>query len=168
MITVCCRFARSFNTMASREPVAVQAVLPCTVQALRSGRGGKDRVWFTPCIDGLEPEIHELWTFSKDGTREVHPFARIMISDDFTRETFHTDFVSVKGHRVAFLGQISVNGSVEWLDVPRPFCGTGVTTSAWTENLYINPRRIMDSPARSPDNPFNLRAVARCACDDLL
>ena len=81
---------------------------------------------------------------------------------------FHTDFVSAKGRRVAFLGWIYVNGSVEWLDVPRPFCETGVATAAWTENLYVNPWIMTDSPARSPDNPFNLRTVARCACDDIL
>ena len=81
---------------------------------------------------------------------------------------FHIDFVSVKGCRVAFLGQRSVNGSFEWLDVPRPFFETGVATVAWTENLYVNPCRMTDSPARSPYNTFNLRAVTRSARDNLL
>ena len=36
--------------------------------------------------------MYELWTFAEDGTSEVHPFARVQISDDFTGETFHTHF----------------------------------------------------------------------------
>ena len=65
---------------------------PRAAQSFRSGRGNKDGVWFTRCVDGQEPKIHEPWTFAEDGTREVHPFARIKISTNFTRETFHTDF----------------------------------------------------------------------------
>ena len=66
------------------------------------------------------------------------------------------------------MGRRSVNGSVQWLDVPRPFCKTGVATVAWTENLYVNPWCSVDSSAMSPDNPINLRAVARRVRDDLL
>ena len=73
-----------------------------------------------------------------------------------------------KGRQVAFLGQRSVNGSVEWLDVPQPFCDTGVATAAWTENLYVDPWIMRDIPAGIPDNPFNLRAVARRSCDNIL
>ena len=139
--------------MARRKPVAVQAFPPRTVQSFRSGRGGKNGVWFTRCVDGREPEIHELWTFAKDRTREVHPFAWIKIIDDFTGETFHTDFLSVKGCRVDLLYQISVNGSVERLDVPRPFFDTEVATAAWTENFYVDPWIIMDSPPHSDRSP---------------
>ena len=39
---------------------------------------------------------------------------------------------------------------------------------ACTENIYVNHWRMTDSPARSLENPFNLRAVARRAFDDLL
>ena len=39
---------------------------------------------------------------------------------------------------------------------------------AWTENLYVNPWIMTDSSARIPDNPFNLRAVARRVRDNLL
>ena len=66
------------------------------------------------------------------------------------------------------MGQRSVNGSFEWLDVPRPFFETGVATVAWTENLYVNPLRMTGRPTRCPEKNFNLRAVARRACDDLL
>ena len=119
------------------------------------------------CVDGQETKIYELWNFAKDGTHKFHPFARIKISDDFTRETFHTNFVSVKGRRVALLGQRSVNESVEWIDVPQPFCDTGLATAAWAENLYVDPWIMTDSPARSPYNPFNLRASGCRARDDI-
>ena len=46
--------------MARRESVSIQAAPPRTVQDFRSGRGGKDGVWFTHCVDGREPKIHEL------------------------------------------------------------------------------------------------------------
>ena len=58
--------------------------------------------------------------------------------------------------------------SVQWLDVYRPFCEPGVATAAWTENLYVNPWCSVDSPARIPENPINLRAVARRIRDYLL
>ena len=67
MITVCFCLANSFqNTMARREPVAVQDPLRI-VQYFRSGRGGEYGVWFTRCIDRRDPKIHELWTFAEDG-----------------------------------------------------------------------------------------------------
>ena len=130
MITVCFRLAHSFKTMDRHEPVAAEAAPLRTIKYLRSGRGGKDGVWFTSFVERREPKIYELWTFPKDGTREVHLFARIQISDDFTGETFHTDFVIAKGRRVALLGRRSVNRSAQWLDVPQPFCKTGVATAA--------------------------------------
>ena len=156
MITVCFCLDHYFNTMARREQVAVQAAPPCTVQFLRSVRGVEEGVWFTRCVDGREPKIYEHWNFAEDRTCEVHPFARIKISDDFIGETFHTDFVSAKGRRVTFLGRTSVNGSVEWLNVTWHCFETAVATAAWTENLYVNPWRTTDSPARIPGNPFNL------------
>ena len=101
MITVRFRLAHSFHrnlcTMVRLKPVAVQAAPSCTVQSFRYSRGGEYGVWFNRCIDRRDPKIHELWTFAEDRTREFHPFAWIKISDDFTRETFYTDFVSVKG-----------------------------------------------------------------------
>ena len=82
--------------MAIREPVSVQAAPHCTVQSLRSGRGGEDGVWFTCNVEGQEPKIYERWTFAEDGTREVHPFSWIQISDDFTGETFQTIIFNAK------------------------------------------------------------------------
>ena len=115
---------------------------PRTIQTLRSVRGGKDGVWFTRCVDRREPELYELWTFAKNGTRKVHLFARILISDDFTGETFHTNFVNAKAGQVAFLGRRSDNGRVQWLDGPRPFFETGVATAAWNKISTLTPSAL--------------------------
>ena len=168
MITVCFPLADSFKTMSRRDPAAVQVFSLCIVQSLCSGRGGKYRVWFTRCVEGREPKIYDLWTFAEDGTRKVHQFARVQISEDFTGETFHTHFSNAKAVRIPFLGRRSVNESVQWIDVPRPFFETGVATAAWTEDLYVNPLYHVYSHVMSPDNPISLRAAARRVRYDLL
>ena len=38
-------------------------------------------------------------------------------------------------------GRKSINGSVEWLGVPAPSCGTGF---AWTENIFVTNSRWGD------------------------
>ena len=99
----------------------------------------------------------------------VHPFYLVQISDNFTTETFHTHFFNEKSVQIPFLVRISANGSVQWLDVSRPFGETGVATAAWTENIYVNPWLSVNSPARTPDDdPINLRAVARHVHDNLI
>ena len=67
-------------------------ILPRPAQALRSGRGGEIDIVYIRCIDGREPEAFELWAFAEDRFREVHPFARVQISDDFTEGTFYSQF----------------------------------------------------------------------------
>ena len=53
--------------------------------------------------------------------------------------------------------------------IARPFGKTGVATAAWTENIYINPCYIVDSPVRSSDgDPIDLGAVACSVRDDIL
>ena len=67
------------------------------------------------------------------------------------------------------MGRISVNESVQWLDVSQTFGKTGVATADWTENMYNNPRLIVDSPVRSSDgDPIDLGTVACRVRDDLL
>ena len=43
-----------------------------------SGSGDKDGLEFIRCVDGRDPQIHEVWSFGEDGvTREVHLTARV-------------------------------------------------------------------------------------------
>ena len=64
------------------------------------------------------------------------------------------------------MGCRSVNGSVQWLDVTRPFGETGIVTEAWTENTFVyswvtNPTVIPNRPIKRRTNlhsvPINLR-----------
>ena len=83
--------------------------------------GGEVDVMYTRCIESQEPEVFEPWDFAEDGIREVHPYARVQIIDDFIGETFYTHFFNAREVRIPFLGRRSVNVSVKWLDVPHSF-----------------------------------------------
>ena len=84
--------------------------------------------------EGESPKSKKFEGFAKDGiTCEVHPFARIDVVN-FSGDCFHTAYATEIGRRVFIYGWKSINGSVEWLVVPAPSCGTGV---AWTENIFV-------------------------------
>ena len=177
MSTVCCCFAHSLKIMRILQPSCFEVVPPLTIQRLSYFRGGEGDVWFTRCIEGREPEIYGLWTFADDGIHEVHLYVWVKISDKFIGETFHTHFSNAWEVQIPFLGRRSVNGSVQWLDVPQPFGETGIATAAWTENIYVNlwganPTRIPNVPinrrATFTNVPIYLRAVARRSREKLL
>ena len=118
-----------------------------------------------------------LWAFTEDKICEVHPYAPFQISDNFIRETFHTNSFNAREFRIPFLGCRSVNRSVQWLDVTRPFGETGIATAARTENLYVypwgtNPSRIpnvlINRRTTFTNVPINLRAAERRARDNRL
>ena len=92
MITVCCPFARSFKIMRISQTGIPEVVLLRPIQALCSVRGGEIEVGYIHCIEGQETEVFELWAFAEDGIREIHPYARVQISDDFVGETFTPTF----------------------------------------------------------------------------
>ena len=97
-----------------------------------SNYGSRDEygLEFICCVGGREPQTHELWSFAEDRiTRKVHPFAQIYI-DNFSGDSFQTAYATEIGRRMSIYFWKSMNGSVEWLGVPAPSCGTGV---AWTE-----------------------------------
>ena len=110
------------------QPICFEVFPLRTVQGLSSGRGGEGDVWFTHCIEGQELEIYKLWTLVDDVICEVHPYAWFQTSDDFIVGVFHTHFFNSREVRIPFLGRKSVNGSVQWLDVPQPFGETGIST----------------------------------------
>ena len=121
--------------MPRRKPVGVIR------QPSRSGSGGEDGPEFIRCVAGREPQIHKLWSFSEVGiTCEVHPFARIDVSD-FSGDCFHTANASEIGRRVFIYGQNSINESVERLGILAPSCGTGVV---WTEISWL-PIRVVET-----------------------
>ena len=83
-----------------------------------SGCGDYDGPKFICCVDGRQPDIHEVWTFGEDGvTLEVHPPACVDVGA-FVSDYFATDYLNPTWRRVPMFDRESVNGSVEWLDVP--------------------------------------------------
>ena len=83
-------------------------------------------------MDGREPQIHEVWDFGSDGiTREVHPTEQLDVGAGVVGELLSDDLTESR-RRVPILGQISINGSVEYLGIPV-FHTTGGTF--WGANL---------------------------------
>ena len=74
------------------QPVWSDFILPRNAQDICSGRGDKIVLAYIRCIDNRVPKAFELWAFAEDGIREVHPFDRVQLKDDFTKETFYTGF----------------------------------------------------------------------------
>ena len=72
------------------QPVWADVIFPRIAQAIRSGRGDEIGIAYIRCIRGMVPEAFELWNFAEDGIREVHPFARVQLRDNFTEDTFYT------------------------------------------------------------------------------
>ena len=96
------------------------------------GSGGEYGTKFFRCVDGRQPQIHEVWTFAEDGvTREVHLTARVDVSAGFVGE-FDSDYLTPSWRRVPMFGRIYINGSVEWLGVPDFLRNDELT---WTLNL---------------------------------
>ena len=82
---------------------------------LDSGIRGTETTALIQCINGQEPQINKLWCLCFDGIfSEVDPIARVDILDGIVGE-FVADYFSENGHRIAIIGQISVNGSVHFL-----------------------------------------------------
>ena len=78
----------------------------------------EDRPQLILCVDRLQPQIHEVWTFGDDGvTHEVHPTARIDVSTGFFGE-LATNYLTPSWRRFPMFGRIPINGSVKILGVP--------------------------------------------------
>ena len=119
------------------QPGIPEVVPPHPVQDLCSGRGGEIDVMYIRCIEGREPEVFELWAFAEDGIRKIHLYARVQISDDFVGETFYSHFLNAREIRIPFLVRRAVNGSVQWLDVPRAAAQAGSPVATWPENTFV-------------------------------
>ena len=102
------------------------------------GSGDEDGPEFICCVDVRQPQIYEIWTFGEDGvTREVHPTAQVDISAGLFGE-FATDYITPSWRRFPTFGRNSINGSVEWLEVPD-FLRTDVPL--WNANI-LDPHHI--------------------------
>ena len=76
---------RRFN-LAERGP-------PEPILVLYPGSGAvATSLAYIVCLHGRVPEKYELWILNAQGVREVHPFARVNLFDDFTEYDFRTTF----------------------------------------------------------------------------
>ena len=77
-----------------------------------SGSGDAEGPDSIRCLDGRDPQIHEVWTFGEDSvTREVHPTAQVNNGSGFVGE-FATNYLTESWSRVSTFGRNSINGSV--------------------------------------------------------
>ena len=88
------------------------------------------------CLHGRVPEMYELWSLNDQGVPEVHPFNRIRLFDDFRADTFQTTFFNSRRFRIPFVGRISTNGSVKFIEFADVTLDTEVVIS--TSNIFVH------------------------------
>ena len=146
-------------------------------------------------MDGRGTQIHEVWAFGYDGiTREVQTTAQVDV-DDVVVGDFLYNYRTESGYRLPILGQFSINGSVEYLDIPDfhrtggPFWADNLLApcSGWedggtstNQNWRVQPgvpygsvavpwsRTVPALPAYVPRIPENARAAAHRVRDNHL
>ena len=89
------------------------------VEVIHSGRGGEIDVLYICCLDNRVPEAYEHCCLAEDGVPEVRPYATFKLLSEFSEDTFHTQSFNARRFHIPFLGCISVNMSVEFIDVVR-------------------------------------------------
>ena len=87
-------------------------------QPPRYGSVDDDGLGFIRCVGRLQPEIHEVWTFSYNIiTTEIHPTSRFDVVA-FVGDCFVTDYLSENGRRVTMFERKLINGIFKWMGVP--------------------------------------------------
>ena len=94
------------------------------------------QVTYTVYLHGRVTKRYELWSLNAQGVCKVHPFTRIWLLDDFRADTFKTTFSNLQRCRIPFMGQISLNGSVEFICFADVTSDTEVVIS--TPNLFVH------------------------------
>ena len=102
--------------MRWRHPIVSFRAPPYLVLVHYYGRGnGIDRVTYIVCLNGRVHERCDIWSLNSQGVREVHPFARIRLLDDFRADTFQSTFFNSRRCRITFISWRLLNGSVEFI-----------------------------------------------------
>ena len=79
-----------------------------------TGSGGSDDTEVIQCIDGQEPQIHKLWCLVLDNiTCNAHPTAQVEVGYGTMKE-FTTDYLAENGRIIPIIGQLSINGRVQF------------------------------------------------------
>ena len=98
------------------------------------------------CLHGRVPERYDLWSLNEQGVCKVHPFARIRLLDDFRADTSQTTLFNSRRCRIPFIGRISLNGSVEFIQfsgVTSDTEGVISTPNIFVHELDTNPTMLL-------------------------
>ena len=94
-------------------------------------------VTYIVCLHGRVPDEYELWSLNAQGVREVHPFARVRLFNDFTEDSFWTNFYNLQRCLIPFIGQRSLNCSVKFIlfdDVTSDSTSDNIST----RNIFVH------------------------------
>ena len=112
---------------------------------------------------GHVPEKYELWSLNAQGVREVHPFARVRLFDDLTEDTFRTTFCNSRRCRIPFIGQRSLNGSVQFIrfaDVTSDSTSNIISN----RNIFVHPWGNYPTLIRPTCSKYTCRAYVPITC----
>ena len=102
--------------MRMRHPIVPGRAPPNPVQIFYSGSDDTiEQVPYIVSLHGWVPEMYKLWVLNAGGVREVHPFARVLLSNDFIEDTFKTFYFNSQRCRIPFIGRRLLNNSVEFI-----------------------------------------------------
>ena len=93
------------------------------------------------CLHGRVPEKYELWSLNSQGVREVNPFDRVRLFDDFTEDTFWTTFYNSRRCCIPFIGLRLLNGSVQFIrfaDVTSDSTSNIISTRNISVHPWVN------------------------------
>ena len=83
--------------------------------------GDTEDTEFIRCVDGRDPQLHEMWCLSLDNViRKIYPTAQIEVGAGTVGE-LTTNYLAENGRRILIIGQISINISVQFLGIPNFF-----------------------------------------------
>ena len=102
--------------MCRRHPIVPVRGTTDPVQVFYSGCDDSiNPVSYIVCLYGRVPKRYKVWSLNAQGVREVHPFARIRLLDEFREDNFKTFFFNSQRCCIPFISQISLNGSVKFI-----------------------------------------------------
>ena len=125
--------------MNHRRFIVAESGPPDTILVRYPGSGAAASLLaYIVCMHGRVPEKYELWGLNTQGVREVHPFARVKLFDNFTEDTYRSTFFNSRGCRIPFIGRRSPNGSVQFIrfvDVMSDSTSNIIST----RNIFVHP-----------------------------
>ena len=113
-----------------------------------SGSGGTESTAFIQCIDGREPQIHELWYLGLDRiSHKINPAAHVDVTAGIVGE-FVTYYLAENRCQIDIIGKISIKNSIQFLFLSHQSWGSGllfiynlldhVESTGWGSVKYYN------------------------------